>query len=169
MDLKNFIWEIQDFPKKWINFKDISPILANSDVLDFVIDEFEKNIWNPDKIVWLDARWFIFWAILAFKLKIPFIMLRKKWKLPWDCEVVSYDLEYWKNTFEIQKNSIKKWEKVAIVDDLLATWWSAKAAIKLIEKLWWIVETLNFVVELKFLNWRKNLWDKKIVSLVTYD
>ena len=169
MDLKKYISEIPDFPKKWINFKDMSPILENSEVLNFVINSFEiVNAWKIDKIVGLDARWFIFGSILAYKMKIPFIMLRKKGKLPWECEEISYDLEYWSNTFEIQKQAIKSWDKIAIVDDLLATGWSAKAAINLVEKLGWIVESLNFVIELEFLNWRKQFGDKKVVSLVRY-
>jgi adenine phosphoribosyltransferase len=169
MDLKKYISEIPDFPKKWINFKDMSPILENPEALEFVINSFEiANAWKIDKIVGLDARGFIFWSILAYKMKIPFIMLRKAGKLPWICESISYDLEYWSNTFEIQKNAIKSWDKIAIVDDLLATWWSAKAAIDLVEKLGGIVESLNFVIELDFLNWREKFGDRKVVSLVKY-
>lgn len=168
MDLKNYISEISDFPKAWINFKDISPILEDFKALDFVINSFELQIWNPTKIVWLDARGFIFWSILAYKMKIPFIMLRKAWKLPWICESISYDLEYWSNTFEIQKSAINSWDRIAIVDDLLATGWSAKAAIDLIEKLWWTIESLNFVIELEFLNWREFYKGKKVCSLVKY-
>lgn len=168
MDLKKYIVEIQDFPKEWINFKDMSPILQNLEVLSFVIQQFKQNIWNVDKIVWLDARGFIFGSILAYEMKVPFVMLRKKWKLPWDCESISYDLEYGSNTFEIQKNAIQKWDKVAIVDDLLATWWSAKAACDLVEKLWWEIESLNFVIELEFLNWREKFWDRKATSLIKY-
>ncbi len=89
-------------------------------------------------------------------------------KIPGECEEISYDLEYWSNTFEIQKNAINPWDKIAIVDDLLATWWSAKAAIDLVEKLGWIVDSLNFVIELWFLNWREKFEWKKVVSLVKY-
>ena len=169
MNLKNYISEIPDFPKKGINFKDMSPILQNSEALEFVINSFEiVNAWKIDKIVGLDARGFIFGSILAYKMKIPFIMLRKAWKLPGECEEISYDLEYWSNTFEIQKKSINPWDKIAIVDDLLATWGSAKAAIDLVEKLGGIVETLNFVIELEFLNWREKFQDKKVINLVKY-
>jgi len=169
MDLKKYISEIPDFPKKGINFKDMSPILQNSEALEFVINSFEiVNAWKIDKIVGLDARGFIFGSILAYKMKIPFIMLRKAWKLPGECEEISYDLEYWSNTFEIQKKSINPWDKIAIVDDLLATWGSAKAAIDLVEKLGGIVETLNFVIELEFLNWREKFQDKKVINLVKY-
>lgn len=168
MDLKKYIDEVQDFPKKWIWFKDMSPILENIEALKYTIELFKKNIWTPDKIVWLDARWFIFWWILAYEMNIPFIMLRKAWKLPWDCESISYDLEYWSNTFEIQKNAIKSWDKIALVDDLLATGWSILAAIKLVEKLWWEIESINNVIELEFLNPRNNLNNYKINSLVKY-
>lgn len=169
MDLKKYITEIPNFPKEGINFKDMSPVLENSEALEFVINSFEmQNAWKINKIVGLDARWFIFGSILAYKMKVPFIMLRKAGKLPWKCESISYDLEYWSNTFEIQKSAINPWDKIAIVDDLLATGWSAKAAIDLIEKLWWIIESLNFVIELEFLKWREKFWDKKIISLVKY-
>ena len=169
MDLKKYIAEIPDFPQKEINFKDISPILANSEALEFIINSFEVvNAWKIDKIVWLDARWFIFGSILAYKMKLPFIMLRKKWKLPWECEWICYNLEYWSNSFEIQKNAINFWDKIAIIDDLLATWGSAKAAVDLVEKLGWIVESLNFVIELEFLNGKEKFWNKKVVSLVKY-
>ena len=168
MNLKNYIAEIQNFPKDWINFKDISPLLQNPEVLKFAIKSIIENIWNPDKIVWLDARGFIFWSLVAYEMQIPFVMLRKKWKLPWETEEISYSLEYWENVFEIQKNAISKWEKIAIVDDLLATWWSAKAGIDLVEKIWWKIESLNFVIELWFLNWREKFWNKKVESLINY-
>lgn len=169
MDLKKYISNISDFPKKWISFKDMSPILENSEALEFAINSFEiQNTWKVNKIVWLDARGFIFGSILAYKMRIPFIMLRKAGKLPWECENINYDLEYWSNTFEIQKSAINPWDSIAIVDDLLATWWSAKAAIDLVEKLGWVIESLNFVIELEFLNWKEKFWDKRIISLVKY-
>ena len=168
MNLKNYIAEIQDFPKEGISFKDMSPILQNYDALKFTIEQFKQNIWDIDKIVGLDARGFIFGSILAYEMKKPFVMLRKKWKLPWECENISYDLEYGSNTFEMQKTAIKKWDKVAIVDDLLATGGSAKAACDLVEKLGWKINSLNFVIELEFLNWKEKFWDKKVISLVKY-
>ena len=169
MELKKYIAEIPDFPKTWISFKDMSPILENNEALDFVINSFEiANSWKINKIVWLDARGFIFGSILAYKMKLPFVMLRKAGKLPWECESLSYDLEYGSNTFEIQKSAINSWDKIAIVDDLLATGWSAKAAIDLIEKLWGIIESLNFVIELEFLDWKENFKKNKVISLIKY-
>jgi len=168
MNLENYIAQIPDFPKKWINFKDVSPILQNPEVLSYVVDKLAENIQNIDKIIWLDARWFIFGSLVAYKLKKPFIMLRKKWKLPGECEQISYDLEYGSNTFEIQKHTINKWDNIAIIDDLLATWWSAKACCDLVEKLWWNVKSLHFVIELEFLNWRDKFKQKEVFSLVKY-
>ena len=168
MNLKNYIAEIMHFPQEWISFKDISPILQNPEALEYVVEKLSENLENVDKILGLDARGFIFGSLVAYRLKKPFVMLRKKWKLPWECEQISYDLEYGSNTFEIQKNAIKKWDKVAIVDDLLATWWSAKAACDLVEKLGWEVDSLSFVIELEFLNWKEKFSDKKVYSLVRY-
>lgn len=168
MNLSKYISSIKNFPKPWIDFKDISPLLSSPEALDLTILSFEKKVWKVDKVVWLDARWFIFWSLLAYKLKVPFIMLRKKWKLPWECESIDYKLEYGTNTFEIQKQAIKKDDKVVIVDDLLATWGSVLAAIKLIEKLWWKVDSINIVVELEFLNAREKIKDYKINSLLKY-
>jgi len=168
MDLRNYINSYKDFPKKWIDFKDISPILWNNNALNFVINSFEVMSWNPTKIVWLDARWFIFWSLLANKMWLPFVMIRKKWKLPWECECISYDLEYWTNEFEIQKDSIKKGDKIVLVDDLLATWWSVKAWVELIERLWWEVTCINTVIELEALGARSMISDYKINSLLKY-
>ena len=168
MNLKDYIDEIKDFPKLWIEFKDMSPILANSEALDIVINSFENSLWAPTKIIGLDARGFIFWSILAYKMKIPFIMLRKEWKLPWKCERISYKLEYWENTFEIKKDSIKPWDRIAIVDDLIATGWTIKAAIDLVERLWASISSVNAVIELKDLNGRELFKDKVINTLVKY-
>ncbi|MDQ7008710.1 MAG: adenine phosphoribosyltransferase [Candidatus Gracilibacteria bacterium] len=169
MDLKKYISEISDFPKKGINFKDMSPILEDSEALHFAINSFEiANAGKINKIVGLDARGFIFGSILAYKMKLPFIMLRKAGKLPGICESISYDLEYGSNTFEIQKSAINPGDKIAIVDDLLATGGSAKTAIDLIEKLGGIIESLNFVIELGFLNGKEKFENKKVVSLVKY-
>jgi adenine phosphoribosyltransferase len=169
MNIKDFIREIPDFPKEWINFKDISPILGNPDVLSYVVDWLSAGLDNVDKIVGLDARGFIFGSLVAYRLNKPFVMVRKKWKLPGKCKNISYSLEYGENILEIQEWAIKKWEKIAIIDDLLATGGTAKATCDLIESLWWKVENLGFVIELEFLNWKNNFKDKKVYSLVKYN
>lgn len=168
MNLNDYIRTVENFPNEWIFFKDITPLLSNVEAFKYSIDEFSKLLDWADKIVWLDARWFIFWWALAYKMWIPFIPVRKAWKLPYDTIKVEYELEYWKNTFEIHTDSILKWEKIAIIDDLLATWWSANAAISLVEKLWWEIHSLNFVVDLTFLNWKEKLKWYKINSLIEY-
>jgi adenine phosphoribosyltransferase len=168
MNYKKYIREIIDFPQKWINFKDITPLLQNPEIFKKIIDDFSENIKWVDVIVWLDARWFIFGWALAYKLNKPFVIVRKNWKLPYETVSVEYELEYWKNIFELHTDSIKKWDTVAIIDDLLATWWTAKAACELVEKLWWKIDSLNFVINLSFLPWEKILKDYKINSLVNY-
>lgn len=168
MNLDNHIRTVDNFPTEWISFKDITPILSNTEAFTHVIEEFAKNLEWIDKIVALDARWFIFWWALSYKLWIPFIPVRKVWKLPSDTIKIEYELEYWKNTFEIHIDAISPWEKIAIIDDLLATWWTAKASIDLVEQLWGVVESLNFVVDLTFLNWKDKLKWYKINSLLEY-
>jgi len=168
IDLKKYIRDVNDFPKDGIIFKDISPLLEAPEAFRFCIKELSQNVWDIDHIVWLDARGFIFWSAVAYELWIPFTMIRKSWKLPYFCYTKSYSLEYWENTFQMHTDSLKKWSKVAIVDDLLATWWSARAAIDLVEEAWSYVHSLHFVIELDFLEWRNNLSTSKIHSLLHY-
>ena len=165
VDINNYIHTVQDFPKTWIAFKDISPILSHPEAFHYVVDELTKKVIDADVIVWLDARWFIFWAAVAYKLQKPFVMIRKKWKLPWEIIEESYELEYGVNTQVMQKNSIQKWQTVAIIDDLLATWGTAVCACNLIEKLWWIVQWCHFVVVLDDLNGADKLEKYMITSL----
>jgi adenine phosphoribosyltransferase len=128
---------------------------------------------DSDVIGGLDARGFIFWSLVAKELWKPFVMLRKKWKLPWITKWVSYWLEYWKDNLEIQEWSIKEWQKVSLVDDLLATGWTIKAAIDLVKSLGWVINNLSFVIsldekELTNLESRKKLDWYKIDTLVSY-
>lgn len=174
IDLKDFISSYQNFPKSWINFKDISPLLANNEALNYAIFEMANNCRNTDVIVWLDARWFIFWTLIAKQLNKPFVMIRKAWKLPWKTKEISYWLEYWNDKIQIQENAILEWQKVALIDDLLATWGTIKAAIDLVELSWWIVDNLSFVISLdeenlKNLDSRKVLNWYKINSLLNYN
>lgn len=168
MDYKKYIRDVIDFPQVWINFKDITPLLQNPEIFSQIIDDFAENIKDVDVIVWLDARWFIFGWALAYKLNKPFVIIRKKWKLPHKTISVSYELEYWKSTFELHEDALQIWDRIAIIDDLLATWWTAKAACQLVEKLWWIVDSVNFVINLPFLDWENILKDYKLNYLVSY-
>lgn len=177
---KDYIAEYPDFPKPWINFKDISPLLANPDVLKYMCHEMAEKCRGADKIVMLDARGFVFGPIIGQILWIGTVMARKPGKLPGEMTSTSYDLEYGSNTIEIQKydqdgnDTILPWEKVAIVDDLLATGGTAMAAIKLVEKLWGEVYHAAFVIGLdeEFLlrqETRQELEKYKYSTVVSYD
>ena len=170
MDIKNYIKDIADFPKKGITFKDISPLLANPKAFAYVVDNIAEkyNAKSVDKIVGLDARGFIFGAAVAYKMGIPFVMVRKPGKLPDQCISIDYQLEYGENTFEIHENSISTNDQVLIVDDLLATGGSVKAVSQLIEELKAKVIALECVVELSFLNARKEL-NIAVNAQITYD
>ena len=174
MNIKNYIAEYPDFPKVGINFKDISPLLANQDAMKYVCHEMAEKCRGADKIVALDARGFIFAPMISEILWVPWVMARKPGKLPGETVSISYDLEYGSNTIEIQKDAIKEWEKIAIVDDLLATGGTAMAAIKLVEKLWWEVSHAAFVIGLddEFLLWkpeRQDLQEYDHSAVVSYD
>lgn len=168
IDLNQYVNTIENFPMEWISFKDISPILYNPIAFQYTIDELSKKSFEADVIVWLDARWFIFWSALAYKLSKPFVMIRKKWKLPWKIIEESYELEYWNNIQTIQIDTIKKWQKVAIIDDLLATGWTAACACNLIERVWWIVQWCHFVLTLNSLNWYKKLSNYHTTTILSY-
>lgn len=168
MDFKQYIREVKGFPKDWINFKDITTLLSEPEVYKELIDTISKKIEDVDVIVWLDARWFLFAWALSYKLNKPLVIVRKKWKLPYKTISVDYELEYWSNTFDIHIDSIKKDQKVAIIDDLLATGWTAYAACQLVEKLWWIIHSLNFIIELKELNWKNKLNNYVINTICDY-
>lgn len=174
INLKDYISSYENFPKAGINFKDISPLIANKKALEYTVFEMAESCRGADVIVGLDARGFIFGSLIAKNLNKPFVMIRKKWKLPGITHSVSYGLEYGKDTIEIQQGSILPWQKVALVDDLLATGGTIQAAIDLVEKSQWIVHNLSFVValnedELKNLPSRKALEKYSSHALVNYN
>lgn len=168
MNLENYIRNIPNFPIEGVMFKDISPLLSHPAAFKESIDRLAIFLQWADCIVWLDARGFIFGWALALKLNIPFIPIRKAGKLPYETISVDYELEYGKNTFEIHTDAIEKWQNVAIVDDLLATGWTALAATQLVEKLGWNVHSVNFVIDLTFLEWSKKLEKYNVNSLLEY-
>ena len=142
-DLKNHIDNYPDFPKPWIQFKDISPILMSEEAMSYVLEKLQAYSIHADIVALMDARWFLF--RIPWK---PAIMIRKKGKLPWETTDVIYQKEYDADVMEIQKTAIKPWQKVVIVDDLLATGWTMNAAATLIEKAWGEVIGLFNVVQL---------------------
>ncbi len=171
LNLKSKIREIPNWPTKGINFKDLSPILNNSRYFRYVINNiakpFIKN--KPDVVIGIDARGFIFAAAVAYKLNLGLVMIRKKGKLPWKKIQRRYKLEYGDSAIEIHKDAIKPGEKVLIIDDVLATGGTMKAAVDLVEKLKGRIIGIGFVAELAFLKGRKMLRNYNVYSLVKYD
>ena len=170
MNLKRIIAEYPNFPKKGILFRDFSPILNDPAAMSFVVEEFSKRFHPGDVDVFagIESRGFITASILAQKYNKGMVMLRKAGKLPGKTVKISYTIEYGKAVLEIQKNVLKKNERVLICDDLLATGGTANAAAKLVEKLGAEVTGFAFIIELTGLNGNKKLSNYKTVSLVQY-
>ena len=172
MDLKKYIRSIQDYPKKGILFRDITTLIKDKDAFKECIDQMSKIIdnLNCDKIAAIESRGFIFASPLSYNLSKPNILLRKKNKLPAEKYSVDFELEYGKATLEIHKDSIKKDEKVIIVDDLIATGGTAKAAAKLVEKSGGKVLGFIFVINLFDLGGKEILKKKgyKSFSLIDF-
>lgn len=173
VNLQDYIAEYPNFPKAGILFRDISPLLQNPEALRYACFEIAKNCKDADVIAGLDARGFLFGLQVATILWKPFVMIRKKGKLPGETESISYGLEYGSDTIEIQKDVFKVWQKVAIIDDLLATGGTALAAANLIEKVGGEVDSVNFLISLDdaFLsaqNSRKELGKYSTNSVLRY-
>jgi adenine phosphoribosyltransferase len=171
LDLAKYIRDVPDFPQPGILFKDITPLLRERDAFREVVDRlaaaFDDE--NVDVVVGMESRGFIFAAPLAYKLDAGFAPVRKLGRLPAESVQVSYDLEYGHNTLEMHVDAIKPGQRVLIVDDLLATGGTVLATMKLIDQLGGKVIGLAFLVELLYLNGRKNLVDPPpIVSLIQY-
>lgn len=168
--LKTVIRDIPDFPKPGILFKDISPIFQNASLCVDVVDCFFKR-WKDEKIeavAGIESRGFMFGAALAMALKVPFVPIRKKGKLPYNTFEQSYELEYGTATLEMHTDAIDKGQRVLIHDDLLATGGSASAASDLIIRAGGVVSGYAFLIELGFLHGKERLQGFKIDSLVTY-
>lgn len=146
--LEDYIDAYPDFPKPGILFRDIAPLLADPDALRYAGFELAKKSRDADIIVGLDARGFIFGTLVAQILEKPFVMIRKKGKLPWETIGTGYSLEYGDNSIEIQKDAIRAGERVVIIDDLLATGGTFLAAAALVEKVGGTVEKLVALISL---------------------
>ncbi len=172
MDLKKHIRSIPDYPKKGILFRDITTLIKNAEAFKFTNDkiiEISKKI-EFDKVAAIESRGFVFAATLSYKLQKPFILLRKKNKLPADTHSIEFELEYGKATIEVHKDSISKGEKILIIDDLIATGGTAEAAAKLVEISQGTVAGFIFVINLFDLPGEKLLKDKgyKTESLIEF-
>jgi adenine phosphoribosyltransferase len=170
VNLQNIIAEYQDFPKKGILFRDISPILKSPSALSYVVDEFAKKFHanDVDLFAGIESRGFPIACALSLRYNKGMVMIRKQGKLPGATIKRSYSIEYGKATMEIQKNSISKDQRVLICDDLLATGGTAKAAADLIERLDGRVAGFAFIVELSELNGIKKIEKYRTESLVKY-
>ncbi|HEV2694051.1 MAG TPA: adenine phosphoribosyltransferase [Verrucomicrobiae bacterium] len=169
-EIEKAIRNVPDFPKAGIQFKDITPVLADARLFSGVIDLMTQNVTpgSIDAVVGIDARGFIFAAAAAKKLNAGFVPVRKKGKLPFTTIEQDYALEYGHATVAMHTDALKPGSRVLLVDDLLATGGTAAAAAALVQKLGGkIVETV-FLIELKFLDGRKKLSGFPIRSLVTY-
>ena len=171
MDLKEKIRVIEGFPKEGISFKDITTLVADGEAFKESIDRIVEHLKdkNVDVILGPEARGFIFGVPVAYALGVGFVPVRKKGKLPAETVSVDYSLEYGVDVLEIHKDAIKKGQKVAIVDDLLATGRTVEAVAKLVEKVGAEVVALDFAIELTELKGRDKLEGYEIMSLVQYD
>ena len=162
---------LPDFPEKGIIFRDVTSVLQDADALKLSIDELAKRLEGVDfdVIAGAESRGFIFGAPLAYVMHKPFVPIRKKGKLP--CETVekTYDLEYGTATIEMHKDAVKKGEKVVLLDDLIATGGTMKAAAELVEELGGEVVKMLFLIELSDLNGREVLKDYDVDSVVQFE
>ncbi len=169
-NLKKLIREVPDFPKPGINYYDITTLLKDPAGFEETIDALTEQCrgLNIDTIIGVESRGFIFAAPLAYQLGTGFIPVRKPKKLPAESISISYDLEYGTDSLEMHKDAVGNGQRVLIVDDLLATGGTAKAAVDLVESVGGTVAALLFVVELDFLGGRKKFEGYEVKSLIQY-
>jgi len=170
MDIEKYIREIPDFPKKGVNFKDITPLLANAEATSFCLEQLLALTENQkiDKVVGIESRGFLFGTLLAKELKAGFVPIRKGGKLPHDTLKQPYALEYGMDALEIHEDAIQKGDKVLLHDDILATGGTARAACQLIEKLGGEIVQSNFLIELEYLKGAAKLKSYDVRSLICY-
>ena len=170
MDLASLIRDVPDFPIDGILFKDITTLTRNKEAFREAIDRMADRYADIDidGIVAIEARGYIFGAPLAYKLGAGFVPIRKPGKLPAETISESYELEYGTNTLEMHRDGIEPGQRILVVDDLLATGGSARAAINLVERLGGTIVGVAFLVELDFLNGREKLEGYDILSLIHY-
>ena len=169
-DLQRAIRNIPDFPKPGIQFKDITPVLADARLFAASV-ELLTQAYKPgdiDAVVGIDARGFIFAAAAALRLEAGFVPIRKKGKLPYETLEQDYALEYGKASVAVHVDALKPGSRVLLIDDLLATGGTAAAAAALVERLGAKIQEIAFLIELSFLNGRQKLRGYPIRSLVVY-
>ena len=171
MDLKETIRSLPDWPIKGVIFRDLTTLMQNPDAFrescDILYERYKDM--RIDKIVGIDARGFVFGAVLAYKLGIGFVPVRKKCKLPWKTIQETYSLEYGEDTLEIHEDAVEKGEKVIIVDDLIATGGTIGATVKLVKKLGADIIECAFVVELPELKGRDQIQGCKVFAITEFE
>ena len=172
MDLKKYIRSIQDYPKKGILFRDITTLIKNAEAFKYTNDkiiEISKEI-KFDKVAAIESRGFVFASTVSYLMEKPFILLRKKNKLPAETHSIDFELEYGRATIEVHKDSIIKGEKILIIDDLIATGGTAEAAAKLVKISNGNIAGFIFVINLFDLGGNKNLTKQnyKVENLIEF-
>jgi len=169
-DIERAIRSIPDFPKAGIQFKDITPVLADARLFSGCIDLLTDGLkpQDVDAVVGIDARGFIFAAAAAVKLQAGFVPIRKKGKLPYQTHEQEYELEYGTATVAVHVDALKAGSRVLLIDDLLATGGTAAAAAALVKRLGGEILQIASLIELSFLNGRQKLQQYPVRSLVVY-
>ncbi len=168
MNLKDFIRSIPDYPKKGILFRDITTLIKDEKAFEETINQIieRSKEYKIDKIAAIESRGFVFASAVSYALKKPFIMFRKKNKLPANVHSVDFELEYGTATIEVHKDSINKNENILVIDDLIATGGTAEAAAKLVEISGAKVSSFIFVINLFDLGGSDKLKKKDIMSKI---
>lgn len=169
--VEDYVLSIPDFPEPGIIFRDVTSVIQDAEGLQLAIDEMQKLLEGVefDVLAGAESRGFIFGMPIAYNMKKPFVLVRKKGKLPRETVEMSYDLEYGSATIEMHKDSIKPGQKVVIVDDLIATGGTIEAAAKLVEELGGEVVKIIFLMELAGLEGRKKLEKYDVASVICYE
>jgi len=170
MELAALIRSIPDFPKPGIVFKDITTLLADGEAFADAVEAWARRLRDKGvtRVLAVEARGFIFGGALAHHLRVPLALARKPGKLPWLTIRESYSLEYGTDSLEVHRDAIVEGDRVAVVDDLLATGGTALAAVRLAEQLGGSVVDVGFLIELAFLNGRSKLAGYPVESFITY-
>ncbi|MCR5102156.1 MAG: adenine phosphoribosyltransferase [Butyrivibrio sp.] len=170
-ELKDYVRTIPNFPEEGVMFRDITTVLQDADGLHLAVDTMQGLIedLDIDVVVGAESRGFIFGTAIAYNLHKPFVLIRKKGKLPCETVSIDYDLEYGKATLEMHKDSIQKGQKVLIVDDLIATGGTTEAMVKLVESLGGEVASVLVLMELAGLKGRERLKGYRLDSALVYE
>jgi adenine phosphoribosyltransferase len=170
-DIKCKIRSIPHFPIENVTFRDITTLMQDAEAFHEACERFYEHFKDLkiDKVIGIDARGFVFGSVLAYKLNVGFVPVRKKGKLPYKTISEKFSLEYGTGEMEIHSDAINKGERVVIIDDLIATGGTVSAAIKLVERLGGVIVECAFLVELPDLKGREKLKDRKIYTMVEFE